>query len=79
MRWDYDPTISSYNTDKAASESKTSALETLIKAYSTKISEQNSIISEQQKQTVNIEEAVTKINSGLIDLGITDFSIKKTF
>ncbi|EJG2306106.1 AAA family ATPase [Elizabethkingia anophelis] len=77
MRWDYDPTISSYNTDKAASESKTSALETLIKAYSTKISEQNSIISEQQKQTVNIEEAVTKINSGLIDLGITDFSIKK--
>jgi len=77
MRWDYDQTIDSFKTDKTASKSKTDTLETSIKDYTSKISEQNAIISEQQKQTVNIEEAVTNINNGLIDLGITDFEIKK--
>ncbi|WP_407478544.1 AAA family ATPase [Elizabethkingia meningoseptica] len=77
MRWDYDQTITSYNTDKTTSESKIETLNTSIKDYSTKISQQNSIISEQQKQTVNIDEAVTNINNSLFDLGITDFSIKK--
>ncbi len=76
MRWDYDQTINSHNTDKVISKSKTDVLDASIKSYITTISEQNAIISEQQKQTVNIEEAVTNINNGLIDLGITDFEIK---
>ncbi len=77
MRWDYDQTVSSINAEKATSKSKTDTLIASVNDYSTKISEQNAIISEQQKQTVNIEEAVTNINNGLIDLGITDFEIKK--
>lgn len=77
MRWNYDQTINSFNTDKATSKSKTDTLDSSIKDYTTKISKQNVIIAEQQQQTVNIEEAVKNINNALIDLGITDFKIKK--
>ncbi len=77
MRWDYDQTISSINADKTITKSKTDALEVIIKDNSTKITAQNAIITEQQKQTVNIEEAITNINNSLIDLGITDFKIEK--
>jgi len=77
MRWDYDQTISSINTDKSASKNKIDTIEAAIKDNSVKISAQNTIISVQQKQTVNIEEAITNINSGLTDLGIADFEIKK--
>lgn len=76
MRWDYDQTIKSYNTDKTTSKDKTDLLDISIKDYSKKNSEQRTIISEQQKQTVNIEEAIESINNGLIDLGITDFKIE---
>lgn len=77
MRWDYDQTISSFKTDKLTSKSKIDTLETAIKDYGTKITTQNTIISEQQKHTINIEEAVANINSNLIDLGIDDFRIIK--
>lgn len=77
MRWDYDQTINSINTDKVSSKSKIDALETTLKDHSAKITTQNTIISEQQKQTVNIEEAIANIKNGLVDLGITDFEIKK--
>lgn len=77
MRWEYDQTISSIKADKTTSKSKTDALEVILKDNSTKITAQNAIIAEQQKLTVNIEEAITNINNGLIDLGITDFKIQK--
>lgn len=77
MRWDYDQTINSINADKVTSKSKTDALELALNNISTNISEQNIIISEQQKQTVNIEEAISNIKNSLVDLGITDFEIKK--
>jgi wobble nucleotide-excising tRNase len=76
MRWDYDQTISSYLSDKGASKTKTDSLNTAIKGFDKTILEQTSIISEQQKQTVNIEKAIANINDGLIDLGITDFKIE---
>ena len=77
MRWEFDQTISSIKADKKTSKSKIDALEVILKDNSTKISDQNAIIAEQQKLTVNIEEAITNINNGLIDLGITDFKIQK--
>lgn len=76
MRWDYDQTIYSINADKATSRGSSNALEDSIEDYKTKISQQYAIIAEQQKQTVNIEEAVKNINNGLTELGITDFKIK---
>jgi len=77
MRWDYGQTVSSISADNITSKSKTDALEVILKGNSTKITVQKTIIAEQQKQTINIEEANTNINNGLIDLGITDFKIQK--
>ena len=77
MHWDYDQKISSIKAEKTTSKIKIDALEVILKENSTKINAQNAIIAEQQKQTVNIEEAITNINNGLIDLGITDFKIQK--
>lgn len=42
-----------------------------------KENKQNSIILNNQKKTVNIDEAVNNIKRGLIDIGITDFTIEK--
>lgn len=77
MRWDYEQTINSINADKSTSTSKVNELEAILNDYSTKITSQNVFIAKQQKLTVNIEQAITNINIGLIDLGITDFNIQK--
>jgi wobble nucleotide-excising tRNase len=76
MRWDYDQTISSYLSDKSISKTKTDSLNTTIKDFDKSILKEKSIISEQQKETINIEKAIANINDGLIDLGITDFEIE---
>ncbi len=77
MRWDYDNKINSIIAEKLTSKSKIESLALSLKEIATKISTQNEIITEQQKHTINIEEAVANIKSGLVDLGITDFEIKK--
>ena len=52
-------------------------MEIILKDNLTQITTQNTIISEQQQKTINIEEAILSINNGLFDLGITDFQIQK--
>lgn len=76
MRWEYDQTISSLASDKAQANRNIASINKSIRDFDTEISKQRGIIVEQQKQTVNIEEAITNINNGLIDLGIEDFKIK---
>ncbi|MBQ0796448.1 AAA family ATPase [Zhongshania sp.] len=77
MRWDYDQTISPWlcekeKSDKALLEAKVrkDKIEEDVKAKRDKI-------SALQKSTVNIDAAIVSINNGLVNLGITDFSIKK--
>lgn len=41
------------------------------------IYQQQMLITQKQKETVNIDEAVENINKGLVDIGITDFIIEK--
>lgn len=76
MRWDYDQTISTLITNKASSEKDISLIQKAIENLQVKISSQQNIIIEQQKQTVNIEEAIMNINNGLTQLGIDGFKIK---
>lgn len=76
MRWDYDQTISALASDKAQSQKNIFSINNSIQTFDTEIGKQKEIIVEQQKQTVNIEEAIININNGLIDLGIEDFKIK---
>lgn len=75
MRWDYDQTISSFASDQTRSQKNLDAINKSIQYFEAEISKQKGIIVQQQKQTVNIEEAITNINNGLIDLGIEDFKI----
>lgn len=76
MRWDYDITISSFISDKSQSLKNIDAINKALKDFDIEIGKQKQIIIEQQKQTVNIEEAISNINNGLVDLGIEDFKIK---
>lgn len=77
MRWDYDQTISAHQNDKVSIELKIEGLKREIKDIESNISDQKIIIGEQQRKTVNIEEAITNINNGLIELGIDGFTIEK--
>lgn len=77
MRWEYDQTISSINAEKITSKSKIDILQIELNEYAEEKKEQNKIIAEQQKHTVNIDEAIENIKKRLIDLGIVDFEIKK--
>ena len=77
IRWDYDQTISAYLSDKAIADKNIEAIKKSIQAFQPDIVNQKAIIVEQQKQTINVEEAITNINQGLIDIGIEDFKIAK--
>lgn len=41
------------------------------------IHQQQALIAQKQQETVNIDEAVENIKQGLVDIGITDFTIEK--
>jgi wobble nucleotide-excising tRNase len=77
MRWDYDQTISAYQADKVNIEKAKKDLNGEILGIDGKLAIQKKIIIEQQKKTVNIEEAIGNINNGLLELGIDSFHIEK--
>lgn len=77
MRWDYDQTISTWLSEKQKSDK--TLLETKIRKNKAEedIKVKRDEISTLQKSTVNIDAAIASINNGLLNLGITDFSITK--
>lgn len=77
MRWEYDQTIVNYQTELKSRMDKSQELIKSKSQVEDKIKSQKDIIVEQQKHTVNIEEAIANINSGLLNLGIEDFRIEK--
>jgi len=77
MRWDYDQTISSYNTSKHDIDEKLKETSEKIKIAFEDITKTTNNISELRKQTVNIEESIQNINNSLIEIGITEFSVIK--
>lgn len=77
MRWDYDQTLSTYQNDKTSIEKKIQDLRNEVLNIDGNLNAQSQIAVEQQKKTVNIQEAIDHINNGLLELGIDGFSIKK--
>lgn len=77
MRWEYDQTISTYLTETAKANSTIEKLEDGVSTINREIEEQKKEIELQQKRTVNIDEAVSRINSGLIELGIDGFHVER--
>lgn len=77
MRWDYDQTISALEAQVKTSIQKLAESNDREKIASGIIASKKREISMLQKSTVNIEEAIDNINIGLVQIGITDFSIAK--
>lgn len=77
MRWDYDQTITIYQKESTELQSKLKVIEKELLVINNSIKEQEEIIKKEQKNTVNIEDAIISINGGLLELGIDDFEIKK--
>lgn len=77
MRWNYDQTLIPYQSYKTDIEKKTKDIEISIVEIGKKIIGQEEVVVEQQKKTINIEEAIQNINDGLVELGIDGFEIEK--
>lgn len=77
MRWDYDQTLFAYQTQKSDLEKRKNEFNEKLEKAGEKAKAQKLIILEHQKKTVNIDEAVSNINSGLVELGIDGFRIEK--
>jgi wobble nucleotide-excising tRNase len=77
MRWQYNQTMSRFESDRLAANQALKDLDGEISSTNTEISTTRNQIASAQKQTVNVDEAVDAINSGLLDLGIDGFIIRK--
>lgn len=77
MRWQYDQTMARFDADRQAADQQLRGFDVKIANIDAELVKVRGEITEAQKQTVNIDQAVTAINAGLIDLGIDDFSLQK--
>lgn len=77
MRYEYDGVINTLKTSENLLNTDLQDKEIIQQKLNDDILNQNRIISEEQKNTVNIEEAAENIKQQLLDLGITDFTISK--
>ncbi len=77
MRWDYDQTITPWLFEKEKSDKALSEANSRKDKITEDIKAKRNNISSLQKSTVNIDAAIVSINNGLVNLGITDFSIEK--
>jgi wobble nucleotide-excising tRNase len=75
MRWDYDQTIENYTIQNNKLKKEKSDIEAKISEVNEKIGEQKKIIQDEQKEMVNIQDAIDAINSELIYFGLDGFSI----
>lgn len=77
MRWQYDQTISRFESDQQATNQQLKILDGEIGKINSGLAEVSHQIAAAQKQTVNVDEAVEAINASLLDLGIDDFKVSK--
>ena len=77
MRNDFNSIIDLYIANEKAYEQSDKILQKEIQTKIFEINTKNELIEENRKKTVNIDEAVENIKNGLIDIGITDFTIEK--
>lgn len=77
VRWEHSKTIDLYNNDKKEYNKKLNEINTKKDTLEKNIAEQTELIKLESKNIVNTDDAVENIKSGLIDIGITDFTIEK--
>lgn len=76
QKWNYDSEIIDYKKKENKYKELLSIKENEKNKFKSEIKKQNNIIIAEQKKTINIEEAVLNIKSGLVDLGIDSFTIE---
>ncbi len=77
MQIRFDTVINDYNKKKTEYDNYIKEYNKKIEGFKKEIENQQSIIRENQKKTINIDEAVDNIKGALLDIGIMDFSIEK--
>ena len=77
MRWQYAQTLSRFEQDKKEYEQKNDYLQKEINNINRNIATENQQIIDAQRETVNIDEAITAINNGLQEIGLDSFKISK--
>ena len=77
MRKEYDSVISLYFADKKTYQKQSNQYKKDLEQKENDINEQQIIIKEKQQRTVNVDKAIANIKIGLLDIGITDFTIEK--
>lgn len=77
MRWQYDQTLSRFEQDEKNYNQKDLELQKEINDIESNIKVEKQKITEAQRETVNVDEAIDAINSGLQDIGIDSFRIAK--
>lgn len=76
QRWEYDQTISSYNTSRHVFEEETKKIKDAIKELNERNDELKKTIAVEQAKTVSIKEAIDNINANLLAIGIDSFHIE---
>lgn len=77
MRKEYNSVIELYEAREKDYEQSVENVKKELQRIKSEIETTNTFIEENRKKTVNINEAVENIKYGLIDIGITDFTIEK--
>ena len=77
MRKEYNSVIELYAANEKAYEQSVKNAQKELQIKTSEINTNTALIEENRKKTVNIDEAVENIKNGLIDIGITDFTIEK--
>ena len=77
MRKEYNSVIELYAANEKAYEQSVKNAQKELQTITSEINTNTALIEENRKKTVNIDEAVENIKNGLIDIGITDFTIEK--
>lgn len=77
MRKEYNSVIELYAANEKAYEQSVKNAQRDLQTKTFEINTNIALIEEKRKKTVNIDEAVDNIKNGLIDIGITDFTIEK--
>jgi len=77
MRKEYNSVMELYAASEKNYEQTIKMVEKDLQIKISEIKTNNALIEENRKKTVNIDEAVENIKNGLLDIGITDFTIEK--
>lgn len=77
MRKEYNDVIELYVKNEKDYEQSVKNAQKELQTITPEINTNIALIEENRKKTVNIDEAVENIKNGLIDIGITDFTIEK--